>query len=225
MKPGPEPTAYAAVEAYLFACKAHGTKFGIDRMRAGPRSSGIPSARLPHVHVAGTNGKGSVVAMLDAILHAAGWRTGMYTSPHLVHLGERVQVDRRMLTEAEIVAWFEELRPAGGTAAGASPDDAPGFFEFLTAMAFLQFARQPLRSRRDRGGHWAGGSMPPTSLTPEVSVITSIAMDHCEILGDTIEQIAGGKGRHRQTGAARGAGADAAGGGRGHPGGGPGARR
>jgi dihydrofolate synthase/folylpolyglutamate synthase len=72
------------------------------------------------VHVAGTNGKGSVSAMLDAILHAAGWRTGLYTSPHLVKLGERVQVERCPLTEEEITAYVRELRPAAERVAAAS---------------------------------------------------------------------------------------------------------
>lgn len=189
MNPGPNPTAYAAVEAILFAHKAHGRKYGIDRMRLLASALGHPERRLPHVHVAGTNGKGSVVAMLDAILHAAGWRTGMYTSPHLVHLGERVQVERRLLTEAEIVAYFEELRPIAERLAARDPDDAPGFFEYMTAMAFLQFARK----RCDLGviEVGLGGRLDATTvIEPEVSVITSIAMDHCEILGDTFAQIA-----------------------------------
>jgi dihydrofolate synthase/folylpolyglutamate synthase len=84
------PSDYAAVTSYLFGLKAtHGLKFGIDRMRLLAAALGHPEKAVPCVHVAGTNGKGSVVAMLDAILHAAGWRTGMYTSPHLVMLGER----------------------------------------------------------------------------------------------------------------------------------------
>lgn len=189
MNPGLHPPEYAAVEAYLFARKAQGRKFGIERMRLLAAELGHPEQRLPFVHVAGTNGKGSVVAMLDAILHAAGWRTGMYTSPHLVHLGERVQVERRVLSEAEIVDYFKELRPIADRLAAGDPDDAPGFFEYLTAMAFLQFARQ----RCDLGviEVGLGGRLDATNIVvPEVSVITSLAMDHCEILGDTLEQIA-----------------------------------
>src|SRR3954470_3252279 len=101
-----EPAGYAAVTEYLYALKAHGTKFGVDRMALLAAELGHPERAVPCIHVAGTNGKGSVAAMLDAILHAAGWRTGLYTSPHLVQLGERVQVDRRILTEAEIVRYF-----------------------------------------------------------------------------------------------------------------------
>ncbi len=184
-----EPAGYAAVKDHLFARKAHGAKFGVDRMARLAEALGHPERAVPCLHVAGTNGKGSVAAMLDAILHAAGWRTGMFTSPHLVHLGERVQVDRRALSEAEIVGYFEELRPLADAIAAREADDAPSFFEFMTAMAFLQFARK----RCDVGvvEVGLGGRLDATNiLTPEVSVITSIAMDHCELLGDTLEQIA-----------------------------------
>ena len=85
--PASDPTDYAAVTAYLFGLKPQGTKFGIDRIRPLAAALGHPERALPVIHVAGTNGKGSVSAMLDAILHAAGWRVGLYTSPHLVKLG------------------------------------------------------------------------------------------------------------------------------------------
>jgi dihydrofolate synthase/folylpolyglutamate synthase len=150
---------------------------------------GNPERAVPWVHVAGTNGKGSVAAMLDAILHAAGWRTGLYTSPHLVHLGERVQVDRHVLTEREIVDYLAELRPVAERLARVDPDDEPGFFEFMTAMAFLQFARKQCDIGVIEVG--LGGRLDATNvITPAVSVITSIAMDHCELLGETVEQIA-----------------------------------
>src|SRR5690349_887351 len=110
---------YAAVVDFLFAQKAHGAKFGFDRMTRLAAEIGHPERRVPVVHVAGTNGKGSVSAMLDAILHAAGWRTGLYTSPHLVHLGERVQVDRHRLTEEQILAYAAELRPIADRLAAA----------------------------------------------------------------------------------------------------------
>jgi dihydrofolate synthase/folylpolyglutamate synthase len=127
--------------------------------------------------------------MLDAILHAAGWRTGLYTSPHLVHLGERVQVDRIRLTEAEIVDYVRELRPVAARLTARDPDLAPSFFEYLTAMAFLQFARRSCDVGVIEVG--LGGRLDATNVvTPEVAVITSIAMDHAEILGDTIEKIA-----------------------------------
>jgi dihydrofolate synthase / folylpolyglutamate synthase len=184
-----EGSSYPAITDYLFAQKAHGAKYGVDRMAKLADALGHPERGVPCIHVAGTNGKGSVAAMLDAILHAAGWRTGLYTSPHLVHLGERVQVDRRVLTEQEIAGYMDELRPMAERLAAADPDDRPSFFEFMTAMAWLQFNRKGCDIGIVEVG--LGGRLDATNIvTPEVSVITSIAMDHCEILGDTIEQIA-----------------------------------
>src|SRR4051812_41489856 len=96
----PSSAEYIAATEYLYGQKAHGAKFGLDRMALLAAELGRPERNLACVHVAGTNGKGSVSAMVDAILHAAGWKTGLYTSPHLVKLGERVQVERRVLDEA-----------------------------------------------------------------------------------------------------------------------------
>ncbi len=187
MNPG-----YAEVAARLFARRAEGPRFGIDRMRLLAAALGHPERAVPCLHVAGTNGKGSVSAMLDAILRAAGWRTGLYTSPHLVHLGERVQVDRHPLSEAEIAAYAAELEPIADRLAATDRADAPAFFELMTAMAFLQFARKACDISVIEVG--LGGRLDATSIVlPEVAVITSIAMDHCEILGDTLGRIAAEK--------------------------------
>jgi dihydrofolate synthase/folylpolyglutamate synthase len=190
--PTRDATDYAAVTDYLFGLKARGAKFGIDRMALLADRLGHPERAVPCVHVAGTNGKGSVSAMLDAILHAAGWHTGLYTSPHLVRLGERVQVDRLMLGETEITAYTRELRPIAEELAAADADDHPSFFEFMTAMAFLQFARKRCDLSVIEVG--LGGRLDATNIvTPLVSVITSISMDHCEYLGTEIEKIAAEK--------------------------------
>jgi len=183
---------YPEVAARLVARRAEGPRFGIDRMRQLAAALGHPERFVPCLHVAGTNGKGSVSAMLDAILRAAGWRTGMYTSPHLVHIGERVQVDRHPLTEKEIIAYATELEPVAERLATRDPGDAPAFFELMTAMAFLQFARKGCDVSVIEVG--LGGRLDATTVvTPEVAVITSIAMDHCEILGNTLGRIAAEK--------------------------------
>ncbi|MEI6051620.1 MAG: folylpolyglutamate synthase/dihydrofolate synthase family protein [Opitutaceae bacterium] len=189
----PSLADYAAVQDYLFGLKAQGLKFGIDRMRLLAAAIGQPERAVPCVHVAGTNGKGSVSAMLDAILQAAGLRRGLYTSPHLVRLGERVQVNRQILSESEIMAYARELRPiAAQLAATGGADDHPSFFEFMTAMAFLQFARKSCDVNVIEVG--MGGRLDATNIvTPVVSVITSIGLDHCEMLGHTIELIAAEK--------------------------------
>jgi dihydrofolate synthase/folylpolyglutamate synthase len=106
-----------------------------------------------------------------------------------VKLGERVQVDRRKLTEGEICEYVRELRPIADEISDGQPDDRPSFFEFMTAMALLQFARHGCEIGVIEVG--MGGRLDATNIiTPEVSVITSISMDHCEYLGDTIEKIA-----------------------------------
>lgn len=180
---------YPAVKDYLYGLKAGGMKFGIDRMVRLTAALGHPERSYPVIHVAGTNGKGSVSAMLESILRTAGWRTGLYTSPHLVRLGERVQVDRRLLTEDEIVAYVRELRPVAERAAAFAADEHATFFEFMTAMAFLQFQRRRVDVAIVEVG--MGGRLDATNVVqPEIAVITSIGLDHCAELGDTIEKIA-----------------------------------
>jgi dihydrofolate synthase/folylpolyglutamate synthase len=158
-------------------------------MRLLAAALGHPERNYPCIHVAGTNGKGSVSAMLEAILRAAGWRTGLYTSPHLVRLGERVQVDRLPLTDAEIVAYARELQGHADTLAAYEVEDHPSFFEFMTGAAFLHFARQRVDAAVIEVG--LGGRFDATNIVePEIAVITSIGLDHCEMLGDTLAKIA-----------------------------------
>ena len=184
---------YQAVQDYLYGLKVCGVKFGIDRMRLVVGELGHPELSRPCVHVAGTNGKGSVAAMIERVLRTGGWRTGLYTSPHLVRLGERVQVDRVPLSEEEIIAYTGELGSiAERLATAGGPDDRPSFFEFMTAMAFLQFERKRCDMNVIEVG--LGGRLDATNVVlPEVSVITSIGLDHCELLGHTVESIAGEK--------------------------------
>lgn len=183
---------YPAVRQFLFSLKHHGAKFGIDRMRLLSERLGHPERSYPVVHVAGTNGKGSVSAMLESILRGAGYRTGLYTSPHLVRQGERVQVDRRILAEDEVVRYTQELQPIAAELGARDPDDYPSFFEFMTAMAFLRFQREHVAIGIIETG--LGGRLDATNVVePEVAIITSIGHDHMEILGDTLEKIAAEK--------------------------------
>jgi dihydrofolate synthase / folylpolyglutamate synthase len=185
-------TGYPEVQDYLFGLKAKGIKYGIDRMRGLAAAIGHPERTLPIIHLAGTNGKGSTAAMLDAILRQAGRRVGLYTSPHLVRLGERVQVDRIELTEEEIVAYTRELKPLAESLARGDESDHPSFFEFMTAMAFLQFQRRDCDVGIVEVG--LGGELDATNVVlPTVTAITSIGLDHCEILGYTLPEIAAAK--------------------------------
>ena len=183
---------YAAVQDYLFGLKARGVKFGIDRMRLLAAEIGHPERRVPLIHLAGTNGKGSTAAMLDGILRTAGMHVGLYTSPHLVRLGERVQVDRHRLTEDEIVAFTRELKGIADALGETGEDNHPSFFEFMTAMAFLQFARKHCDVGVVEVG--LGGELDATNIVePLITAITSIGLDHCEMLGHTLGEIAQAK--------------------------------
>jgi len=180
---------YKATTDYLYALKSGGVKFGVDRMGKLAEALGHPEQAYPTIHIAGTNGKGSVSAMVESILRAAGYRTGLYTSPHLVKLGERVQVDRRILSEQEIVRYTNELVPTAERLGAVCADDHPSFFEFMTAMAFLQFRREKVDAAVIEVG--MGGRLDATNVVrPAVTAITSIGLDHIEQLGGTIAQIA-----------------------------------
>lgn len=180
---------YTSAKDYLFSLKGKGSKYGIDRMKLFVERLGQPQHRLRVIHVAGTNGKGSVSAMCEAACRAAGLRTGLYTSPHLVRLGERVQVNREILGEEEIVTYTLHLKAVAEEMAAGAPEDHPTFFEFMTAMAFLHFAKCEVDVAILEVG--LGGRLDATNVVePEVSVITSIGMDHCQQLGTTIAGIA-----------------------------------
>jgi len=181
--------SYDAVRAYLYGLKYRGALYGIDRMSEFTRHLGHPERAFPVIHVAGTNGKGSTCAMLEAIFRAAGHRTGMFTSPHLVHQGERVQVDRRILSHAEIVDYTRRLKPVAEAIERARPGCHPSFFEFMTGMAFLRFAEARVGIGIIETG--LGGRLDATNVVdPELTIITSISLDHTEILGHTLEAIA-----------------------------------
>ena len=181
--------SYEAVRSYLYGLKHRGALYGIDRMREFVKVLNHPERSYPIVHVAGTNGKGSTCAMLEAIFRKAGLRTGMFTSPHLVHQGERVQVDREILSRAEIVDYTRRLKPVAEWMERALPDHHPSFFEFMTGMAFLRFAEAAVDICILETG--LGGRLDATNVVdPVLSVITSISLDHTEILGETVEAIA-----------------------------------
>ncbi len=183
---------YEEAKQYLYGLKYHGAKYGIERMVLFSEALGHPERRFPSVHVAGTNGKGSTCAMIEAIYRRAGYKTGLFTSPHLVFQGERIQVNRSILSRGEITARAGPLKAKAEELARRNPDDHPSFFEFMTAMAFQHFAREAVDIALVETG--LGGRLDATNiLLPELSVITSISFDHCEMLGDTLEKIAAEK--------------------------------
>lgn len=202
LRPG-NPAAYEAALTFLLGRinyeRAPAAEFGLDavkldRMRELLDRLGNPHAELRVAHVAGTKGKGSTAAMLAATLSAAGLRTGLYTSPHVHGIEERIAIDGAICTPDEFAALAQRVRPvvdemdrrAGGDIIG------PTYFEITTAMALLHFA--------DRGVDAAvlevgmGGRLDSTNVCrPQVCAITSISLDHTRQLGDTLEAIAGEK--------------------------------
>ncbi|MCC5841987.1 MAG: bifunctional folylpolyglutamate synthase/dihydrofolate synthase [Opitutales bacterium] len=180
---------YTAAKDWLYSLKGGGAKYGIERMQKLSAALGFPERRYPVIHVAGTNGKGSTCAMLEAIYRTAGLKTGLFTSPHLVHLGERIQVNREILSPSAILTYTNEMSEVAARIAQADPDDHPSFFEFMTGIAFLHFAREGVDVALIETG--LGGRLDSTNVVqPVASVITSISLDHTEILGNSVEAIA-----------------------------------
>jgi dihydrofolate synthase/folylpolyglutamate synthase len=179
-------TDYRAALDFLFARTTGKTKVGLERTRALLAALGDPHLRVPAFHVAGTNGKGSVCATLDALLRRRGLRVGKYTSPHLVDFRERILVDGRPMAEAEVVAWVERWTPECERL-GAT------FFEATTAMAFDHFAAAGADVAVIETG--LGGRLDSTNVIerPLAAGVTSIGIDHTEYLGDTREAIAAEK--------------------------------
>ncbi len=143
---------------------------------------GRPHRKFHTIHVAGTNGKGSVSHMIAAILQSAGYKTGLYTSPHLLDFRERIRVDGEMIPEQEVIDFVRDN-------SDFIDDLQPSFFEITTAMAFDRFARSGVDAAVIEAG--LGGRLDSTNIiTPLVSVITNIGYDHTRFLGDTLEKIA-----------------------------------
>ncbi|MGH7788950.1 MAG: bifunctional folylpolyglutamate synthase/dihydrofolate synthase, partial [Candidatus Binatia bacterium] len=182
-------TEYERTLEWLFALEAaKGMDFKLERVALALERLGHPQRRFASLHVAGTNGKGSVAAMLHAMLAAGGYRVGLYTSPHLVELGERIRVDDRDIGRGEVVGLSDEIRAA---VTGRGIDLT--FFEFLTVLAFLYFARSGVEVAVVEVG--LGGRLDATNvLDPLAAVITTIGLDHTEWLGDSIAAIAAEKG-------------------------------
>ncbi len=178
---------YDEAVAWLYATQLHGIKLGLDNIRRLVDALGIRLEEMKFLHVAGTNGKGSVCAMLDAICRAAGHRTGLFTSPHLVTFRERICVDGRMIAEEEVVRGLAELRELA-----SSWDHEPTFFELATALALAHFQRAHCEVVVLETG--MGGRLDATNVvTPAVSAITPIALDHQQWLGATLAEIAAEK--------------------------------
>jgi len=155
----------------------------LERMRALLARLGHPHQAYPTIHIAGTKGKGSTAAMIDAILRAAGYRSGLYTSPHLHTFRERIRVSGEPIAPEAFALLLDQLEPHLAAVEGVT------WFEAVTALGFLHFARSHVAIGVIEVG--LGGRFDATNvLTPLVSVITSLSLDHMAWLGDTLDQIA-----------------------------------
>jgi|SRR5579863_6929650 len=170
-----------------------GVKFGLEPIQAVLEALDHPERAYPTAIVAGTNGKGSTSAILASILQRAGYRTGLYTSPHLVRVNERIRVDGREIADEDFAGSFSEVRQSIDRLVEAkSLEQRPSFFEYLTATAFLHFARTQADFVVLEVG--MGGRLDATNVTePRVAVITNVDLDHMEFLGSTHAAIAGEK--------------------------------
>lgn len=171
----------------------HGRKFDLDAIRAILTALGNPERRYPTAIVAGTNGKGSTSAMLAAILEGAGYRTGLYTSPHLIRVNERIRINGRELSDDEFAAAFTAVHHAVEKLVETQVlPHRPSFFEYLTAVAFQHFARAAVDFAVLEVG--MGGRLDATNVTDaSVAVITNVDLDHQEFLGNTLAAIAAEK--------------------------------
>ena len=171
----------------MFGLRRFGIKLGLETIKNILQQLGSPQDKFSCIHIAGTNGKGSIASALSSILHASGYKVGLYTSPHLVKFNERICINNKPVSDKEIVASYEAVKKA-------SPGKRePTFFEFATAMALFEFARQKV--------DWAiietgmGGRLDATNIIkPKLAVITNISLEHQEYLGNTIAEITGEKG-------------------------------
>ena len=171
---------YKKTLGQLYKLESSGIKLGLENIKNLLEKSGSPQHELKCIHVAGTNGKGSVASMIFFMLMEAGYNAGLYTSPHLKRFNERIRINEHFISNSEIVHYYLTLKPYL---------KSQSFFEVTTAMAFLYF--------RDKKVDYAvievglGGRLDATNVvTPLVSVITNIGLEHTDLLGGTIEKIA-----------------------------------
>lgn len=170
--------------AWLYSKRETSIKLGLEKTHRLLEAFGRPDKNLRFLHVAGTNGKGSVCAMLDAILRRSGYRTGLFTSPHLVDFRERIRVDGEMISKLDAASGLSRIRNEV-----EGWENGPTFFEIATILALDYFAAQACDFVVLETG--MGGRLDSTNaVTPLVSVITPIAMDHMTWLGQTLPEIA-----------------------------------
>ena len=175
----------------LYSLQWHGIHPGLERTEMLLSLLGHPENGFQSIHIAGTNGKGSTAAIIAAVLQEAGYRVGLYTSPHLIDFSERFRINGLPIPEEEVTRLIQDLKEQINADARLSMEDIT-FFEFATAMAFSYFSREKVDYAVVEVG--LGGRFDATNLlSPQVCAITNISLDHEEYLGKTVIEIAGEK--------------------------------
>ena len=182
--------AYEQAVEFLVGLRSTGAKFGLENTLRLCALAGHPERRLRFIHVAGTNGKGSTCAMLEAAYRMHGLRVGLFTSPHLISFTERIQINRHPISPDDVIQWTDRVR--GWIKEGFHADHLPTFFEAVTVLALGYFAEQNCDLVIWETG--LGGRLDSTNVvTPLLSVITNVQWDHQQWLGDSLEAIASEK--------------------------------
>lgn len=172
----------------MYGLRRFGIKLGLETIGKILESLGNPHKSFKCIHVAGTNGKGSIASALASILHASGYKTGLYTSPHLVRFNERICINNEPVSDEDVINSYEKVKKVQQKA-----DRGLTFFEYTTAMAFYEFARQKVEWAVIETG--MGGRLDATNIIePSVSIISNLSIEHTTYLGDSIAQIAEEKG-------------------------------
>src|SRR5467141_4213038 len=180
---------YDTTLEHLYRLERFGIKLGLDNIRRLLSFLGDPQRGLKVVHVTGTNGKGSVCAYAASVLEKAGYRVGLYTSPHLVRFNERIQVNRTPIADEEVLRLWSGMQPAIRVMTASRAIDHPTFFEVTTAMAFQYFREDGVDVAVIEVG--MGGRMDATNVVDGlVSVVTRVDLEHTEHLGKTVDRIA-----------------------------------
>lgn len=179
---------YREALQYIDGVSWLGSRPGLERVAALLHRLGDPQEKLRFVHIAGTNGKGSCAAMTASVLRAAGYRTGLFTSPYLFRFNERMQINGEPIGDEELAALVTQIRPIAD-----AMEDHPTEFELMTAVALLWYLRERCEIVVLEVG--LGGRLDATNVigAPEAAVIMNIGLDHTAVLGDTVEQIAAEK--------------------------------
>lgn len=174
---------------YLYNLKIYGMSLGLERIEYLLEALDSPHKELKAIHVAGTNGKGSVCAMISSILDSAGYKVGLFTSPHLISFEERIMIGGKKIPKDKVCSQVQRIKTVAEDMASSGKFEHPTYFEVVTAMGFSHFKEENVDYAVLEVG--LGGRLDATNvITPLVSVITTVALDHMHVLGNSLSEVA-----------------------------------